>query len=51
MRQLTFEFLKETVLRWEDLDETARVKLVEKLARVIAKAVLPDREKGENEND
>ena len=47
MRQLTFEFLKETVLRWEDLDEAARVKL----ARVIAKAVLPDRERGENEND
>ena len=51
MRQLTFEFLREAVLEWDDLDDTARRLLVEKLARVIAKAVMEAPEKGENEND
>ena len=51
MRQLTFEFLKETAVRWEDLDEAAREKFVGKLAQVIAKTNSPDREKGEKEND
>ncbi len=49
--QLTFEFLDETVLRWEDLDEAARVEFMEKLARVIARAAFPDPGREENDDD
>ncbi len=49
--QLTFEFLKETVLRWDDLNKAARDEFVEKLARVIARATFPDQEKDEERDD
>ncbi len=49
--QLTFEFLDETVLRWEDLDEAARAEFMEKLARVIARTAFPDPGREENDDD
>ncbi len=49
--QLTFEFLNEAVLPWEDLDETARTELVERLARVIAKAAFADQEMEGSDDD
>lgn len=49
--QLTFEFLNEDMLRWEDLDETARTEFLERLARIIAKAVFPDQEMEGSDDD
>ena len=49
--QLTFEFLNETLMRWDDLDEAARAECMEKLARLIANAAFPDQEKEENDHD
>lgn len=49
--QLTFEFLKEEVLRWEDLDDAARTEFLERLARMIAKAAFPDQGMEGNDDD
>ena len=49
--QLTFEFLRETVSKWQDLDEAARAECMDKLARLIARAAVPDQGKEENHDD
>lgn len=38
-------------IHWEALDETQRAEVVEKLARLIAKAAFPDAQEEETEDD